>query len=1165
MDKPTVKSQNYSFGTDLLWLQFKFISGCLLDTCINDWLLEKTLNKRSLKKARHNLMGLLSMEMSPLKRLISSNEDWLVKRLFHYAFEQNYAEGTAAVEKAWRNCVAGLSGAIIEGLDTIYPNLGFGPDHNFTNDPLCSFIVNTAKRHRERGVSLQMFQGLMTYYREAWLDLVRNAQWEREYENECLSIIIRMFDRFMIAFGAEWVVTEESRLIEELQLRNRETIIEKNRFLTIFESVPNPVFSIDNQKKIINFNNEAAMLLNASEVHSTQYYHQKTATVLGSIVGESFTTFFPWLADDLEKFIAGHTSSVNLEKEVTGQNETRYYNVKLSRRFDVSKTFVGGVIILEDITGKKQAEEELRGAREAQKEDIKRNETRLTSILNILQHNSSSVTEFLDYALEEAIKLTESKLGFILHYNENKQQFLINTWSKGALHECSIQRRPNKFYLNETGIWGEAVRQRNPIIINDYPAPHPLKKGYPKGHAHIERFMEIPVLIDHQIVAVVAVANKSSDYDQTDVLQLSLLADAVWKAVNAKQMEEALIKSEEKYRTVFETTGSATIIMEENTVITLANQEFCTLFGYSRAEIENRIKFAKFIQKSDLDKLMEYYRLRRIEADADPGNCECQAVDRQGRIIDLLISIALIQGSDKSVVSMVDISDRKRTEMALYTAHQELINMNQQLQESNAILEDQKSELAVARDKAEAANTAKSAFLANMSHELRTPLNSILGYSQLIMRDETLTDIQLGYLNTINCSGEYLLALINDVLEISKIEARHFTLDQTNFDLKALIYELEKMFRIRTNAKGVKLNLIGVDDLPRYVIADEKKLRQILINLLENAEKFTDQGRISLRTAAEYTSLDHIRLVMEVEDTGMGIAEEEYTKLFQHFEQTASGRQSQRGTGLGLAISKEYAQLMGGDITVASKVGKGSTFRMEIAVKPGSATGMSKGGSSHRVIALEPGTDIPRVLIVEDQTENRELLQTLLVKTGFEVREAFNGIEAVNVFEQWRPHFIWMDIRLPLMNGLEATRCIKASQKGYLTKIVALSASVLEEDKEMIMAAGCDGFVGKPYREEEIFEVMAGHLGLKYLYQENTSQEYQDQWCDDTDFKHLAASLDVDLRNQLYEAVIELETCQTMQVIERISDLNPHVGRILKNLAANLDYDSLLKLCENKN
>jgi PAS domain-containing protein len=203
----------------------------------------------------------MSFDMSALKQLINSNETFLMKRLFHYAIERKYAEGSAALEEAWRNCVNGLSGAILEGIDTKYPDLEFGPDHDFRKDPLCRYIVATAKRHRARGISLQMFHGLMVYYKEAWLDLVRYARFEKEYEDESLRVVGRMFDRFMIALCAEWAETDQSRQTEELQVRNRAIIVEKNRFMTIFESVPNPIFIVDDKNLIVNYNLPASEMV----------------------------------------------------------------------------------------------------------------------------------------------------------------------------------------------------------------------------------------------------------------------------------------------------------------------------------------------------------------------------------------------------------------------------------------------------------------------------------------------------------------------------------------------------------------------------------------------------------------------------------------------------------------------------------------------------------------------------------------------------------------------------------------------------------------------------------------------------------------------------------------------------------------------------------------
>jgi len=469
------------------------------------------------------------------------------------------------------------------------------------------------------------------------------------------------------------------------------------------------------------------------------------------------------------------------------------------------------------------------------------------------------------------------------------------------------------------------------------------------------------------------------------------------------------------------------------------------------------------------------------------------------------------------------------------------------------------------KDKADAANQAKSAFLANMSHELRTPLNAILGYSQLMQRDDSLQTRQREYLNIINHSGEHLLALINDVLEISKIEAKHVTLDPVNFDLHNLIYELENMFRLRTSFKKIYFNLTGIDKIQRYIIADENKLRQILINLVGNAIKFTDTGGIILRFSEERETPDKLHLVVEIEDTGMGIAEEEFDKLFHDFEQTASGKRTQAGTGLGLVISREYARMMGGDITAISQFGKGSTFRVKLALQQGIESGMKKSARKQRVIGFEQSKDlIPRVLVVDNILESRNLLGQLLEIVGFEVRKAANGLEAIQTFQQWQPDFIWMDVRMPVMDGLEATSRIKATEAGKSTTIVAISASVLKEEKEAILAAGCDGFVHKPYREEEIFEVMAQPLGLKYAYEREAGEAGVVESNVEVNFEQLVAALDADLRKELYEVVLKLDTDQTMQVIEKTIAQDARAGSLLKQLAENFEYDRLLILLEDK-
>jgi signal transduction histidine kinase/CheY-like chemotaxis protein len=419
------------------------------------------------------------------------------------------------------------------------------------------------------------------------------------------------------------------------------------------------------------------------------------------------------------------------------------------------------------------------------------------------------------------------------------------------------------------------------------------------------------------------------------------------------------------------------------------------------------------------------------------------------------------------------------------TLHQTFTRLRAARDNLEQLVIERTRELETAKEEAEAANIAKSVFLANMSHELRTPMNAILGFAQLMERDSKTTPAQQDNLEIISRSGEHLLQLINDVLEMSKIEAGRASLNVTGFDLHRLVTSLEDMLYTRVESKGLRLHIEIAPDVPRYIQSDEGKLRQVLLNLLSNAVKFTDDGVITLSVEADAPIDRTCRLRFKVEDTGQGIAPDEMDRLFEAFAQTASGEKSHEGTGLGLAISRQFVGLMGGEIQAQSEIGKGSIVAFDMNASLAADSDVEAAHKIRRATGMAPGQPTYRILITEDKWENRTLLWRLLEPFGFELKSAANGQEAVDIAEAWQPHLIFMDMRMPVMDGHEATRRIKSTTKGQAIAIIALTASVFEHERMSVLEDGCDDFVRKPFREAAIFDKLTQHLGVEFIYEDS--------------------------------------------------------------------------------
>ena len=527
-----------------------------------------------------------------------------------------------------------------------------------------------------------------------------------------------------------------------------------------------------------------------------------------------------------------------------------------------------------------------------------------------------------------------------------------------------------------------------------------------------------------------------------------------------------------------------------------------------------------------------------------------------------------------------------------------------QLHQRTIELQNTQQAAELAKDLADRANRAKSTFLANMSHELRTPLNAILGVTQLLERDRTFTPEQHNQFSIISDSGEHLLSLINDVLDMAKIETGCIKLNPSPFDLYELLATLENRLHLKAESKGIQLILEATDDIPQHLIGDSRKLRQILINLLSNAIEFTSDGyvKLTVKHLASPQSPEayplNVHLQFSIEDTGVGIAVEELPLLFEPFIQAESGRQSQKGTGLELPISRKFVELMGGELVVDNRPGQGTVFTFAIQAELAKRKSAPRKKLPQRmVVGLAADQPSYRILVVDDQAVNRKLLLSLLRPIGFELQSASNGQAAIEIWEIWRPHLIWMDLRMPIMDGVETTRRIRAMEASrlqaeeemnlrkdkdamgtsnvnsccltsapvYSTKIIALTASSLDEVQTDVLAAGFDDFVGKQFQRSTILNKIAEHLQVSYCYEDEVATVVS--MARDNPLGTALNDTQVSLAGmppiwleQLRQAAVQLRSQEIINLIAQIPPEYEDLQHLIKVKVDNFDFDQVLAL-----
>jgi PAS domain S-box-containing protein len=691
--------------------------------------------------------------------------------------------------------------------------------------------------------------------------------------------------------------------------------------------------------------------------------------------------------------------------------------------------------------------------RQLSEEALRLDDARLETLLKLSQMSESSAQQIADFALEQAILLTKSKDGLLALTHEDGSGLAVRACSTAAMEKCALDEKQKPYSLPSLGLWGEAARQRRPIIVNDYSAANPLRNACPEGYVDILRFLCIPVLEHENVVALAGVVNKDAEYDEPDVRQLTLLMDGVWKLIRQKHAEEALRSSEQRYRLLFQRNMAGVFRTTLDGRFIDCNESFAQILGYSSPAEVLRLR----VQDCYVDAEMRAKLVSRLKEHKAVSSYELCLLRNDGSRVWVLENSSLVEHDNSAAPeiqgTLIDITERKRAE----------------------------EEWRQAKEAAEAANRAKSEFLANVSHEIRTPLNGVVGMTELAL-ETPLSPEQREYVEAIKSSAGSLLTVINDILDFSKIEARKLDLDSVEFRLPETLGEALKPLAACAQRKGLELCLEISPAVPTVLQGDPGRLRQVILNLLSNAVKFTEQGEVVLAVQKESEDQGNVCLHFSVRDTGIGIPPEKQQVVFQPFAQ-ADGSTKRRfnGTGLGLTICARLVEMMGGKIWLESEVGQGSTFHF---------TARFRSAVPRREEAPPPHLHGVQVLVVDDNATCRRILGSLLEQWNAQPTLCGSGREAFLILaqakQQHRPFgVVLLDARLANPDGFAVAEQIKNDPELAKATVMLLSSASQGADLAQCQEAGVTAYLTKPVLAQELLEAVLRASGT---LQEQTAE-----------------------------------------------------------------------------